>query len=356
VLVDLPERQFLAEPVALPFVARRVDALREQERLVQSRGCGEPAAPLTICRPTDPSNSDKRQCRTYGRACNPRSRKPKWRSMLTHSERRLSDPWPDGWVIYLSHQPPRRLVVFVHGFMGGPLKTWRSFEEAGSHSDWWRAADMLFMDYRSVSENITAVARRLRIQLPKFYPFCPDDLTHVNGIALRESAGPYTELILVGHSLGGVVLRRALSDAAQQWIEDRSKPRPVILDGVVRLFSPASAGFSTAGFYALAQAIPTLWLFVNAALRMASSFTDLQPNSPILTDTRRRTESFVAAYPEDLRQLRAKILWANPENLVYTERYDTDPVDDAEDGLGHRGICKPSPSFTRPWDFVEKGA
>jgi hypothetical protein len=36
VVVDLRERQLLAESVALPFVARRIDALREQERLVQA--------------------------------------------------------------------------------------------------------------------------------------------------------------------------------------------------------------------------------------------------------------------------------------------------------------------------------
>ena len=36
VVVDLRERQLLTEPVALPFVARRVDGLREQERLVQA--------------------------------------------------------------------------------------------------------------------------------------------------------------------------------------------------------------------------------------------------------------------------------------------------------------------------------
>jgi hypothetical protein len=36
VVVDLGERQLLAQPVALPFVARRVDALREQEGLVQA--------------------------------------------------------------------------------------------------------------------------------------------------------------------------------------------------------------------------------------------------------------------------------------------------------------------------------
>jgi hypothetical protein len=34
VVVNLRERQLLSEPVALPFVARRVDALREQECLV----------------------------------------------------------------------------------------------------------------------------------------------------------------------------------------------------------------------------------------------------------------------------------------------------------------------------------
>jgi hypothetical protein len=36
VVIDLGERQLLAEPVALPFVALRVDALHEQERLVQA--------------------------------------------------------------------------------------------------------------------------------------------------------------------------------------------------------------------------------------------------------------------------------------------------------------------------------
>jgi hypothetical protein len=34
-VVDLRERQLLAEPVALPFVARRVDALRKQEHLAK---------------------------------------------------------------------------------------------------------------------------------------------------------------------------------------------------------------------------------------------------------------------------------------------------------------------------------
>ena len=35
-LTDLRQRQLLPQPIALPFVARRVDALREQEGLVQA--------------------------------------------------------------------------------------------------------------------------------------------------------------------------------------------------------------------------------------------------------------------------------------------------------------------------------
>jgi hypothetical protein len=42
---------------------------------------------------------------------------------LTHSPRHLSGP--EGWVFYLSHSQPERLIVFVRGFRGGVLKTWQ---------------------------------------------------------------------------------------------------------------------------------------------------------------------------------------------------------------------------------------
>jgi hypothetical protein len=74
---------------------------------------------------------------------------------------------PRNWTLYVSHgQPVRRLVVFVHGFKGRSVKTWLDFPAAGSRP-WWREADLLFVGYKSLRDNITSVANRLPRELPK---------------------------------------------------------------------------------------------------------------------------------------------------------------------------------------------
>jgi len=274
---------------------------------------------------------------------------------LTHSPRYLSDPV--GWVLYLSHLAPQRLVVFVHGFYGGPLRTWQRFPD--SQRAWWHSSDLLFVGYDSRRDNITGTAARLRRHLPRFYPELPDEHLRAGGVRVRATAtNRYGELLLVGHSLGGVVLRRALCDVAQEWIHagelDGSSPKPALLDAQVRLFSPASAGFRPAGLVGLMRSTPA-WFAANMVLRRSSAFTDLEPNSEILNQTRQRTESLIDNYAADLGSLRARILWANPDNVVVTERYRTDMVDDAVDSTTHRSVCKPHDAYHAPWLFVETG-
>jgi pimeloyl-ACP methyl ester carboxylesterase len=91
--------------------------------------------------------------------------------------------------------------------------------------------------------------------------------------------------VLVGHSLGGVVLRRALCDAADEWLEriseDPSTPKPCLLEANMRLFSPASAGFRPAGLLGFLSAGPA-WLALNMYLRSSSAFADLQQDSAVL--------------------------------------------------------------------------
>jgi pimeloyl-ACP methyl ester carboxylesterase len=274
------------------------------------------------------------------------------------SMRRLRDPYPQRWVLLLSDRVPTRLIVFVHGFRGGAVSSWQRFP-LSTQNGWWRSSDLLFVGYDSTRDNITGVAKRLCRQLPRFYPQLPDDLLVVGGDRVRAAATePYRELVLVGHSLGGVVLRRALSDTAQSWLDACSllpAPRPPLLDARLRLFSPASAGFRPAGLLGLMQA-SSVWHVVNLVLRHASAYTDLQPGSQILTETRKRTERLVTERPEDLEALRASILWANPDDVVVAERYDSDRVDDAVDGRSHRSVCKPSDSYREPWLFVETGS
>jgi hypothetical protein len=277
---------------------------------------------------------------------------------MTHSPRHLSDP--EGWVLYLSHSQPERLVVFVHGFWGGALKTWQRFPEGGLTRRWWRASDMLFIGYPSGSENITGTADRLCRQLPRFFPNLPQGVLEERGASVRPPAeSPYSELLLVGHSLGGVVVRRALCEAAHSWLEQRKvdaqAPRPPLLEAETRLFSPASAGFRPSGRLGQIKATPLLWLFCRIKLQGSSAFNDLQEGSQILIGTQKRTEEFLSQYSNELCALRACILWANPENIVVTERYTSDHCSCAADGTNHLSVCKPSDTYQIPWRFVETG-
>ena len=274
---------------------------------------------------------------------------------MTHSPRWLHDP--ARWVLYLSHVPPERLVVFVHGFYGGPVGTWQRFPEGSSA--WWQSSDLLFVGYDSIWDNITGTAARLLRALPRFYPELPAKLQEIDGVCVRKASGrPYRELFPVGHSLGGVVVRRALCDAAYDWLveieDDPTSSKPVILEASVRLFSPASAGFRPAGKLGLVRATPA-WRLVNMLLRRSSAFTDLQPDSPILNETRNRTEALVEQDKAEWRSLRARILWANPDDVVVTERYRTDFGDDAVDATTHKSVCKPNGAYHVPWLFVEHG-
>ncbi len=244
--------------------------------------------------------------------------------------------------------------MFVHGFNGRSVKTWLDFPVAGGSRDWWRQADLLFVGYQSLRDNISGVAGRLRRELPRFYPNPLPEAMTVGGVTARDSVTAYQELVLVGHSLGGVVLRRAMVDTAMRWREaGQPDPAPSLLTGQLRLFSPASAGFQAAGLMGAVRATG-IWAAIEFVLSSSSAYTDLQPNSTILTETRVRTEHL--ATEEGLAALRAKIVWANPDEVVITERYSTDYVDDPWDGKSHSSVCKPKvKNFEMPWNFVETG-
>ena len=101
--------------------------------------------------------------------------------------------------------------------------------------------------------------------------------------------------------------------------------------------------------------MPLLWLLCRIRLHASSAYNDLQESSQILTDTRKRTEEFVSQQPDELRALRAYVLWANPENIVVTERYTTDYSSCSADGTNHLSVCKPDDTYQIPWRFVQTG-
>ncbi len=275
----------------------------------------------------------------------------------THTPRRLAEP--SGWVLYLSHTQPERLVVFVHGFAGGAVDTWQRFPESGRLRGGWDASDMLYVRYDSRKESPSGVAARIRRALPWFYPYMPPEHIEEGGASVRPRAtAPYAELLLVGHSLGGVIARITLSDSAQQWLEDREKdpdtPKPGLLDAKLRLFSPASAGIRLAGKLGMVHATP-FWRVVNFRLRDSPAYTDLERGSGFLADIRRRTEDLIEAFPEEVSALRASIVWPVADDVVVPSRYRHDYVEQWVENKTHSTVCKPNDTYSEPWLFVETG-
>lgn len=271
--------------------------------------------------------------------------------METHSAFTIADP--RSWMLHVSHIRARRLVVFVHGFRGRATSTWNKFPQSGQVGKWWQESDMLFVGYESMRENISSVADRLNTRLPHFYPTPFAPAMTVEGIPARDDiSSPYEELILVGHSLGGLIIRIALADAAQQWVNSQGTIRPPLLSGQTRLFSPASGGFQPAGLLRLFMA-GAMWEVIEMYLRTSSAYTELQPESPTIVDTKKRTESLFEK--TGFSALQASILWANPDNVVRAAWYATDRFRDSADGQSHSTVCKPKAEYLRPWQFVEVG-
>lgn len=217
-------------------------------------------------------------------------------------------------------------------------------------------SDLLFVGYDSKRDGIKGVADRLRRNLPRFYPAPYQQAMSFNGdVSVRSDIhSPYTELIVVGHSLGGLIIRHALVDEADEWIKlGRTYPKPLLLDSAIRLFSPASAGFRGAGILGAARA-SGFWPALEMYLRRSSAYTDMQPGSTMLMDTRARTERLVHEEP-DTGALVASILWASPDQVVIEGKYDSDVISRSAEGQSHKSVCKPNVDYPAPWEFVERG-
>lgn len=256
------------------------------------------------------------------------------------------------WTAFFTDTAPRRLVLFVHGFGGKPLETWLRFPDGASTRPWWRESDLLFAGYDSTNGTIKGFADNLRHHIPSFYPARRRDLLEAGGLKVCEPTD-YSEFVIVGHSLGGVVVRRAICDAIRA-SQEGTPPSPLI-SATVRLFSPATAGFRPAGNLGmLLESGGFLRKIAMMKLRRSQAFTELERTSPQLEDTRTTTETLADDDPGIL-SLRPRTLWASQDEVVEARDYKTDPVSDSIEKVSHSAVCKPKSTYIAPWEYVETG-
>lgn len=290
-------------------------------------------------------------------------------------------------------------VLFVHGFQlfeglksrsrrpdqpaRDPLRvqnaaasTWIDFqnltEELKADFPWWETCDLYFWSYASARDRIPFSAQDLRGLIQKIYPRPVPGLLMVGAgdpisvVGLQLSAidagfeRAYSKLLLVAHSEGAIVLRRAIFDlhndqrkmAAAVGQSSTASSGHAVLKAEVRLFSPALMGASLSGLLGFFYNFFLTRAVLAPLLASLPGFQDLQPTNPELGRLQSHTEKAADAEPT-LRALCARVLYGRREWFVHPGTYECDVSEPAEPGESHTSICKPRRDYTRPLKFVK---
>jgi len=268
-------------------------------------------------------------------------------------------------------------IIFVHGFKGHHLKTWGRLPEiaCADESDFWRKSDLYFLGYKPERLHVNSSAHKLSKYVLSIFPEPPVSmferplsqhdwtltlLPRLSVARIRPGPYSYSKLYLVGHSLGGLIIRRFIADKLQPFLSNpRTMPDSPVRLATIRLFAPAHLGFSPSGWTGAAFNVSQELLIgriLEAAMYRYRAYTHLDPRSRTITDIRELTESLARAYPS-IEPLSAHLLWGEDEQVVKSGRYTCDLATNEhyEPQKAHKDICKPADAYRLPLDFIERG-
>lgn len=244
--------------------------------------------------------------------------------------------WGKGSIAYFTRRAPNRLIVFVHGFSGGATSTWRGMERMltmnhGGVSN----ADVVFYGYNSTRSHAMLSAGLLRKFLDEAAAYRPAWARLIHPLIGRGKIAPYDEVVLVAHSLGAPVCRRALLDAIADGASWPSRATLI-------LFAPAHLGARLIDLRReLAGGFKTLIanLFTAGRVRMPV-LDDLTPGSTFLNDLLADTQQLLNdGWGAPLRA--DEVIFGEQENVVVLGRFGSDPaLFTSWPGQGHSSICR----------------
>lgn len=246
-------------------------------------------------------------------------------------------------IAYFSRNPDGRLLVFVHGFMGDKFTTWHKMHEELVQERAAAGCDLVFYGYASIQPQALASAGLLRHFLQELVPLAPSVRARMP-LARRSIANfAYSKIIIVAHSLGAAITRRALLDLHQSkapWTKDVS----------LLLFAPAHCGAQLAELKKeLSQQSGSPWISILSALFSLKSQAarDLERGSNFIVRLKEDTAKAIADGVAPCLKAR-KVIFGQKDSVVLVERFCDDPCEDIWHGHNHTSVCKASRRFPDP--------
>jgi pimeloyl-ACP methyl ester carboxylesterase len=245
-----------------------------------------------------------------------------------------------------STEPDGSAILFIHGFNGSAIETWMDFEKMLPESGGCRRRDLFFVGYDALRSDLTASAGIFRDFLDRFFEKPADLLSGaIPTAAKRANNFTYRSLLIVGHSLGAIIARRALLDAT---LMNKAWPSSCRLC----LFAPAHRG---ARVTELAMEALSFWSFI----KPFSAFLRFQ--SPLIDQLRRGSDTLKTLHDETMEATRnganphlkaVRVLIAQYERIVDNIRFANDPPAITIAAKSHINLCKPNRDFQEPVDHV----
>lgn len=256
-------------------------------------------------------------------------------------------------------------VIFVHGFGGKPTSTWRDFhglvDEYSPSYTWWATSDMFFYAYESLHTPI----RRNADLLGDFVELVWGGTWQTNGSG--PGSKKYKDLILVGHSEGGVIIRRLILNryerhkvavetsnptanaATRMALLKTALDSDFLMAAYLRLFAPACMGTNFSSWIGF---LTSFSLFVSAVTSTSLVRNELRADSPILQNLQKETQKAHADFYA-VRSLYTEPVFGVPDQIVVSESYAGERLI-WDSGYDHFGVCKPSYTHKLPLEFVRK--
>lgn len=236
-------------------------------------------------------------------------------------------------------EPCGRAVVFVHGFGGTAEGTWIDFPSMLRSRTESRGVDLLFFGYEGKRHRTQHSAMRLRSLLIELV----EDPLRLPARAQvhRSSSFEYEFVLLVGHSMGAIVIRQAIIDLFRLPKHWQEKIR-------IALFAPAHMGadigplvFEAVAGVPILAPVPALARMYWKALRDVEGGS--QTIEQILDETRRALATGRAT------NMKARVVvHGGNDSVVNPNTFAEDPPSTFYVHSGHSRVCKPNSGWERP--------
>lgn len=254
-----------------------------------------------------------------------------------------------GSIAWWSVSPTRKVLIFVHGFGGGPVSTWDGFPILLLDDPDFAGWDLIFWAYESKRAQAFASAQYFYRMLSTLLDAPERNINdQLRDSDERPANFNFDEVVLVTHSLGAALTRQAQIFA----FEDR---KPWISKTSIVCFAPAHMGArvplllkeSLGGKFLAKLSLNTLRL-------RWPVLDDLEEGSDFLRELSEGIQTAIGEGPTRPYIARC-VVFGQFENVVkVAPPFLSDPRPLQIEKCGHLGVCKPNRNKPEPYTFLKE--